>query len=42
MLINKPKLSKLELYISFIAYILTYILELLTNSLNRALKMPPK
>ena len=42
MLIIEPKLSKLELYINYMAYILTYILELSTSSLNKALKMPPK
>ena len=30
MLINKPKLSKLEFYVSYMAYILTYILDLST------------
>ena len=40
-LINELKLGKLELYISYIAYILTYILDLSTYSLNRASEMPP-
>ena len=42
MLINEPKSSKLEFYISYMAYILTYILDLSTYSLNRASEMPPK
>ena len=36
------KKSKLELYIRYIRYILTYILDLQPLSSFRALKMPPK
>ena len=42
MFINKLKLNKLEFYISYMAYILTYILDLSTYSLNKASEMPPK